>query len=163
MSIEITRDRDPAATRRILSELPEWFGIPEANEHYSAAARDKDSYLARGNGRTLGVLLADRHFPQCGEIHLVAVDPSCRGMGIGSALVGAFEDDLRASGAVLMEVKTVGPTYEHAGYAATRAFYEARGFLPVEEVPGLDWDGPTVIFVKPLHARDQHVAGTRGR
>ncbi len=50
-----------------------------------------------------------------------------------------------------MEVKTVGPSFDHAGYQSTRAFYEARGFLPLEEVSGLDWDGPAVIMVKPLH------------
>lgn len=49
-----------------------------------------------------------------------------------------------------MEVKTVGPSFDHDGYRATRAFYETMGFIPLEEVTGLDWDGPTIIMVKPL-------------
>lgn len=39
---------------------------------------------------------------------------------------------------------------EDAGYAATRAFYAARGFVPMEEIDELDWGGPTLIMVKPL-------------
>ncbi len=34
LEVRIERRQDAAATRRILESLPEWFGIPEANEHY---------------------------------------------------------------------------------------------------------------------------------
>ncbi|USQ78774.1 GNAT family N-acetyltransferase [Ornithinimicrobium faecis] len=150
MNITITRGNDPEATRRILGGLPDWFGIPAANEHYVSAAAEKDSYLARVEGSTVGVALIDRHFPDTGEIHLIAVAPEHHGTGVGSALVTAIEHDLRTDGARLLEVKTVGPSHDDAGYAATRAFYAARGFLPLEEIRGLEWDGPLVIMVKPL-------------
>lgn len=150
MSITVTRGNDPEATRRILGALPAWFGIPAANEHYVIAAAAKDSYLAQVEGTTVGVALVDRHFPVTGEIHLIAVTPEHHGSGAGSALLAAIEHELRADGVRLLEVKTVGASYEDEGYAATRAFYAARGFLPLEEVEGLDWDGPTVIMVKPL-------------
>lgn len=150
MSLTITRAHDPEGTRRILAALPTWFGIPEANEHYVRAAGEKPSYLAVAAGRTVGVALLDRHFPASGEIHLIAVDPELHGTGAGSALLAAIEEDLVADGARLLQVKTVGASYEDQGYAATRAFYEARGFLPLQEVEGLDWDGPTLILVKTL-------------
>lgn len=150
MSVTVSRGNDPEATRRILANLPAWFGIPEANEHYVTAAATKDSYLAQLGGVTVGVALVDRHFPTTGEIHLIAVDPGQHGTGAGSALLAALEHDLRTDGARLLEVKTVGASFEDEGYAATRAFYLARGFLPLEEVEGLDWDGPTLIMVKPL-------------
>lgn len=150
MSIAVTRGRDPEATRRILAGLPSWFGIPEATAHYVRAAAEKESYLAVIDGGTVGVALVDRHFPETAEIHLIAVAPQHHGTGVGSALVAALEGDARADGARLLEVKTVGASFVDEGYAATRAFYAARGFLPLEEVTGLDWDGPTVIMVKPL-------------
>ncbi|NLG21346.1 MAG: GNAT family N-acetyltransferase [Actinomycetales bacterium] len=150
MTLTITRGQDPEATRRILAGLPSWFGIPAANEHYVTAAGEKDSYLARVGGATVGVALVDRHFPETAEIHLIAVAPEHHGSGVGSALVDALESDARADGARLLEVKTVGPSHDDEGYAATRAFYLARGFLPLEEFQRLDWDGPTVIMVKPL-------------
>ncbi len=150
MHLTITRGNDPEATRRILGALPDWFGIPSANEHYVSAAASKDSYLAQFGGTTVGVALVDRHFAQTAEIHLIAVAPEHHGSGAGSALLAAIEHDLREDGAQLLAVKTVGPSYADDGYAATRAFYTARGFLPVEEIEGLDWDGPTVIMIKPL-------------
>lgn len=149
-ALVVRRGQDPEAVRRILAALPSWFGIPEANEHYLRAAGAKESYLALLDGEVVGVALVDRHFPTTGEIHLIAVLPDHHGTGVGTALVAEVEADLRADGARLLEVKTVGPSYEDAGYAASRAFYAARGFIPVEEVHGLDWDGPTVIMVKPL-------------
>lgn len=152
MTTEITRGQDPEGTRRILAALPDWFGIPEANEHYVRAAGEKDSYLARVDGATVGVALVDRHFPETAEIHLIAVAPEHHGTGVGSALVAALEADLLADGVRLLEVKTVGASFEDEGYAATRAFYLARGFLPLEEREQLDWDGPTLILVKPLGA-----------
>ena len=150
MTITIVRDRDPEATREILGALPDWFGIPEANEHYVRAAAEKTSYLARVDDTTVGVALLDRHFPTTGEIHLIAVAPQAHGTGVGSALVAAIEADLVADGARLLQVKTVGPSFADEGYAATRAFYQSRGFLPLEEISGLDWDGPTLIMVKLL-------------
>lgn len=150
MTITIERGQDPEATRHILASLPAWFGIPEANEHYVRAATEKDSYLARVAGATVGVALVDRHFPETTEIHLIAVAAEHHGCGAGSALVAALEQDARDRGARLLEVKTVGPSFADEGYADTRAFYAARGFLPLEEVEGLDWDGPTLIMVKPL-------------
>lgn len=150
MSVTITRANDPEAARRILSALPDWFGIPSANAHYVRAAAEKVSYLAQIDGATVGVALVDRHFPQTAEIHLIAVTPEHHGAGVGSALVAAIEADTLADGVRLLEVKTVGASYTDEGYAATRGFYQARGFLPLEEMTGLDWDGPTVIMVKPL-------------
>ncbi|MCK0113328.1 GNAT family N-acetyltransferase [Ornithinimicrobium sp. F0845] len=150
MSITITRAQDPPATHRILAALPSWFGIPAANEHYVTAAGEKDSYLAQVDGVTVGVALVDRHFAETAEIHLIAVAPEHHGGGVGSALVAAIEDAVRADGAQLLEVKTVGASHADEGYAATRAFYRARGFLRLEEFEGLDWEGPTVILVKPL-------------
>ena len=148
--MKIIRANDPKATARILAALPDWFGIPAANEHYVRAAAEKPSYLARVDDTVVGVALLDRHFPETGEIHLIAGEPQHHGLGLGSALLAAIEADLRADGARLLEVKTVGPSYEAAGYAATRAFYAARGFLPLEEVTDFDWPGPTLIMVKPL-------------
>lgn len=47
-------------------------------------------------------------------------------------------------------MQTVGPSFEDAWYAATRAFYERRGFFPLQELMRVDWEEPTLILVKPL-------------
>ena len=65
-------------------------------------------------------------------------------------LVAAIEDDLRADGARMLQVHTVGPSFESASYARTRAFYEAVGFVPLQEFEGIDWAGPTLVLAKSL-------------
>jgi hypothetical protein len=47
-------------------------------------------------------------------------------------------------------VKTLGASRESEHYARTRRFYEARGFVPLEEFPNL-WPGnPALQLVKRL-------------
>jgi GNAT superfamily N-acetyltransferase len=70
--------------------------------------------------------------------------------GVGSALLAAAEAALRQGGIEYLQVKTLGPSRESEGYAATRRFYEARGFVPIEEFPDL-WPGnPCLLLVKKL-------------
>ncbi|WP_436532303.1 GNAT family N-acetyltransferase [Actinoplanes sp. HUAS TT8] len=146
----IERRSDPSATGRILRALPSWFGIEEAVLDYVDDAAVLPSYLAVRDSETVGVALVRRHFPESAELHLIAVHPQVRGTGVGSLLVAAVEDDLRADGVRLLQVKTTGESFEHDGYAQTRAFYRARGFVALEEIRGLIWDGPTLLMVKTL-------------
>jgi GNAT superfamily N-acetyltransferase len=146
----IDRRQDPEAVDRILRSLPAWFGIEEAIQTYVHRAARLPSYLATIGEEVVGVALVERHFPESAEIHLIAVDPLHHGSGVGSAPVRYIEDDLRADGARVLQVHTVGPSFDNEEYAKTRQFYGAAGFIPLREVDGLDWDGPTLILVKSL-------------
>jgi len=149
--VRIERRHDPAAIERLLRELPDWFGIEEAILGYAADAERLSSYLALdGDGEVIGVCLVQRHFAESAELHLIAVSPGHHGSGVGSAMVAAVEGDLRPDGARILQVHTVGPSREDVHYARTRAFYRARGFLPLQEFDRIDWDGPTLVLVKPL-------------
>ena len=147
--------QDPATIARLLTALPTWFGIPESNAAYIQAGHELPTYLARPAGdpsaAPAGVLLAQRHFPEAAEIHLLAVDPRQHRAGAGRALVRALEADLVADGCRLLQVKTLGPTHPDPGYALTRRFYAAVGFRPLEELLEF-WDrgNPCLIMVKAL-------------
>lgn len=139
-----------AVAERLLAALPTWFGIPESNAGYVAAATRLPGYVARVGADAVGILLCERHFPESAEVHLLAVDPSWHRRGIGRALVATAIGDLRPTGCRLLQVKTLGPSHPDAGYAKTRQFYRAVGFLPVEELPDL-WPGnPCLVMVRPL-------------
>lgn len=157
VTIDIIEHRDGDAVRRILEALPEWFGIPEAIDSYAADAVDGSygSLMAIADGEPVGVLLTRRHFPESAEIHLMAVHPDVRGTGIGRRLVERVVDDLSADDCKLLSVHTVGPSFENAPYAQTRAFYTRMGFLPLEEHDDLEWPGPTLILVRALAMTDQ--------
>jgi GNAT superfamily N-acetyltransferase len=151
--VTVERRNDPAAVERILRSLPEWFGIEDSLLEYVADAGTAESYLAVEDGEIVGVALVHEHFPRSAELTLIAVHAERRHGGLGSALVEAVVDSLTARGFLLLEVHTVGPSYEHDGYAATRAFYGRSEFVAMHEFHGLDWPGPTVIMVRPLRPR----------
>lgn len=144
------RRHDPAAVERILRALPAWFGIEDSLRHYVVDAAMLPSYLAVQGDRVIGAALVARHFPSSAEIHLIAVDPAAHRRGVGSALIATLTDDLRADGCRVLQVHTVGPSHPSPEYARTREFYLGLGFLPLQEFGGLDWDGPTLVLVKPL-------------
>ncbi|WP_432880515.1 GNAT family N-acetyltransferase [Kribbella sp. CA-245084] len=137
-------------TEKLIEQLPAWFGIPEANAEYVNAARELPGLLARTDGEPAGVLLYRQHFPQAAEIHLMAVAPNWHRQGIGAALVRRLVSDLHGGGCQLLQVKTLGPSRPNAGYGATRAFYRAMGFLPLEELMDLWDDNPCLLMVMPL-------------
>lgn len=149
-TLEIERRQDPAAVDRILRSLPGWFGIEEAILNYVDSASRRDSFLAVMRGEVVGVALVDRHFPESAELALIAVHASRRGAGIGASLVTAVEEALVSDDCGLLQVHTVGPSFEDNAYAQTRAFYIRSGFLPLQEFNRIDWDGPTLVLVKPL-------------
>jgi GNAT superfamily N-acetyltransferase len=146
----VERRNDAVAVERILRSLPDWFGIEESLLEYVADAAHAESYLAVHGGEVVGVALVHERFPQSAELTLIAVHADSRGAGHGAALVEAVADSLVERGFGLLEVHTVGPSYEHEGYAATRAFYERTGFIPMHEFDGIDWNGPTLVLVRPL-------------
>lgn len=150
MPIEVVRRHDPDAAREILASLPEWFGIPEATTSYVEDAGRVPSYLAVDGDEVVGLALLNEHFPQSRELHLIAVRRDRHREGIGRLLLDAIESDLRESGVRILEVHTVGPSSESGEYARTREFYLATGFVAMNELRRIDWNGPTLILVKPL-------------
>lgn len=137
-------------TRHLLEALPDWFGIPEANESYIESATRLAGYVARYGTDTVGVLLVRHHYPETAEIHLIAVAPEHHRQGIGKALLDAAEADLRIEHVRLLQVKTLGPSRPDPGYDKTREFYRSAGFWRLEEMTELWDDDPCLILVKPL-------------
>jgi GNAT superfamily N-acetyltransferase len=148
--------RDPATVERLLAALPKWFGIESSNRAYIADAHELPTYLARPAGspdaQPVGVLLAQRHFRESAEIHLLAVAPELHRQGAGRALVAALTADLVADGCELLQVKTQGPSRPDEGYTRTRLFYASLGFRPLEERTDI-WGpaSPCLFMVMPLH------------
>ena len=142
-------DRD--AVRAILDDLPGWFGRPEANAAYVAAADTFPNYFAvEPAGERLGVALVQQHFPVAAEIHLIAVKAGWHRRGVGRALLTTIEGDLRQAGTRMLTVKTLGRADPDEGYRRTRMFYEGMGFVPLEEFADL-WPGtPCLFMAKPL-------------
>ena len=130
----------------VLRELPEWFGIEEATAAYIRDVADLPTFAAGEDG----FVSLKLHSPQAAELYVMGVRPRDHRRGLGTALLAAAEAYLRARGVEYLQVKTLGPSDPDAGYAKTRSFYLARGFVPLEEIHGL-WDhNPCLLLVKRL-------------
>lgn len=151
MRVELTAVPRPDVVDRLLRALPDWFGIESSIVGYVDAGRRLPTILASGDdGNAVGVLLYEKHFPETMEVHLMAVDPAWHRRGIGAAMLAETERLVRADGARLLTVKTLGPSRPSKEYDGTRRFYLACGFLPVEEFLDLWPDNPCLLMAKPL-------------
>jgi N-acetylglutamate synthase-like GNAT family acetyltransferase len=146
-----TGGHHPEEVRRILAEVPGWFGLPESNEEYVEKASTLTNVVARDGHEVVGICLLLQHNPTSVEIDLLAVPATLHRRGVGRAILEHVERDLRATGVRLLHLKTLGPSRDDEGYARTRAFYEAMGFLPMEERTDI-WDpsNPALFLVKVL-------------
>ena len=125
------------AVEPILRALPHWFGIEEATRHYIDFAGENPTYLACDNELPVGFLTLARHSEASAEIYVMGVLPDCHRKGIVRLLVEAAERDLRVEGVRFLQVKTLSDKHPDDGYRRTRAFYEAMGFVLLEEFPEL--------------------------
>ena len=81
------------------------------------------------------------------DLYWIVVDPTRQHRGIGTQLLGAVESRLIAEGCRLIVIETSS----RADYAATRAFYERRGYARVATIPGYYAPGDDLaIYLKDL-------------
>ena len=147
MVVEIA---DPESRSRlcesILRALPDWFGIEDATAAYIRDVADLPTFAVEDDG----FLALKLHTPRAAEVYVMGVRPERHRRGVGTALLAAAEDFLRAAGVEYLQVKTLGPSRPDDGYERTRRFYEARGFVALEEIHDL-WEGnPCLLMVKRL-------------
>ena len=71
--------------------------------------------------------------------------------GAGKARPTAAQDWLKTQAVEYLQVKTLGPSNSDLHYAATRGFYQAMGFRPLEEFKQI-WDehNPCLVMIKRL-------------
>ncbi len=162
------RQSGPVVTRRasdeelgvcveIAGSLPDYFTKEAINEILPADLRRFGAIVAEVDQSIVGFLVACRKASGIAEILWLAVRRQAQGSGVGSALVQGAAAALRAEGVKILAVKTLAPTANEGGYAATRRFYEARGFEMLEIIdPYPYWDpgNPCAIYVKALTPGD---------
>lgn len=137
--------------RSILAELPAWFGLPEANEGYVEHADLHPGVIADDDGRAVGISTVVRHSPHAAEIHLMAVKPAAHRRGVGTSMLRDIESDLADEGVRFLQVMTLSARHPDPGYALTRRFYRAAGFVVLEEFPDL-WgaSNPALQMIKSI-------------
>lgn len=125
------------------------MGLADARETYITNAGHLPMIVARIHaGVPIGFLSLKRHTDAAAEAYVLGVRREHR-HGCGRAMFDAAEHRLTAEGARYLTVKTLAPDRPDPNYAATRRFYEAIGFEPIEVFPTL-WnkDNPCLLMKK---------------
>lgn len=137
---------------KIARALPDYFTAAGVSA-LQVDAQSQDLYAEVRDGQVVGFAVVGKKSEFVREILWMAVDQDHQGAGIGSALLAAVEDELRLTGACILEVKTLAASAEYAPYEKTRRFYDRAGFMLLETIhpyPGWDEDSPCAIYVKAL-------------
>jgi coenzyme F420-0:L-glutamate ligase/coenzyme F420-1:gamma-L-glutamate ligase len=151
--MQVVEIQEPAERSRIveavLRDLPDWFGIEEATRKYIEDAASLPTFAVEPDA---GFLCVKQHTPQAAEVYVMGVRREQHRRGIGRALVAEAERWCRIHGIRYLQVKTLGPSRpDPGGYDLTREFYDAMGFVRLEELHGLwDEENPTLILVKDV-------------
>lgn len=137
--------------RRVLEDLTDWFGIPEALDAY---CRDVEALAMFGyivENDVPGFIALKRHNDLVAEAYVLGVVRRWHRHGIGRKLIEHVKARMAARGMRFLTVKTVADSQPSSAYGCTRRFYEAMGFVPVEEFPDL-WgpDNPCLFMIAPV-------------
>ena len=98
----------------------------------------------------IGFLTITRPSTATAQISWLAVQADERGRGVGTALIERLVEDLSHEPVRLLVVETLSDREDPGPeYAATRAFYLARGFSPAAELQGYP-DNPIQLLAKPI-------------
>jgi GNAT superfamily N-acetyltransferase len=151
----LTVEDAPVCDQIILS-LPHHFGYESGRIACAEAVCTSEGWVATLGSRVIGFLTVQDHFDTTAEITWMAVHAQYRRQGIGQRLIQRLRQEKKAWGYRLLLVSTLAPSYDEGptedGYAGTRAFYQAAGFLALREVP-LYWgegSDPALLLVMPL-------------
>jgi GNAT superfamily N-acetyltransferase len=135
----------------ILRSLPAWFGIEKDIILYSTEIDKLPTWLACEEEHVIGFVSLKQNTPYAAEIFVMGILPVSHRKGIGKALINSAQEWLKSCSVEYLQVKTLGTSRSDAGYAKTRAFYEAMEFRPLEEFKQIwDEDNPCLIMVKKI-------------
>lgn len=155
---------DAAACTAIVGALADWF-TPDVPRRVGADVGRLGGWAVTGeDGEVAGFAVVERRGGVAAEILWAAVHPDRRGGGLGTALVETVLDRLAAEGVAVVEVKTLDPSSPYEPYRATRAFWQARGFVHVDSVdpfPGWQAGNPAGVYVAALFPTVGVEAGDR--
>jgi GNAT superfamily N-acetyltransferase len=130
----------------VLEALPGWFGVEDANARYVEEVAELPTFAVGDDG----FLSLKLHTAKAAEVYVMGVRPERHGRGLGTQLLAAAEQFLKGRGVEYLQVKTLGPSRPSERYERTRRFYEARGFVALEELHGVWDDQNPCLLVKRL-------------
>ena len=133
--------------RKILEELPDWFGIEEAREQYIRESGQQICIGAAGKQGYIGFVCLKETGKDTLELAVMGVLEAYHRQGTGRKLFMAAKEIAREKGYSFLQVKTV-QMGKYENYDDTNRFYISMGFQEFEVFPDL-WDkaNPCQIYI----------------
>ena len=133
--------------RDVLSNLPEWFGLPESTIEYINCSKDLPFWANFEENQATGFIVLKEISPYTVELYVMGVLKEFHRKKIGRDLFKACYDYAKEHGYLYMQVKTVKEGC-YKEYDKTSAFYKSLGFKEFECFPTL-WDqwNPCQIYI----------------
>lgn len=147
---EISQDTAEAVCRKITADLPEYFGLPDANEHYAVGVGSRQNFAAKLGGNYIGLISIDFPYPNNCNVYWVAVLRHFHTQGIGSKLIEAAYHFAKEHSAKTMTVETLAPLESDENYLKTYNFYRSNGFDPLLNLKPQGYEWNMVYMIKIL-------------
>lgn len=150
--IKIDGEKASLLCKKITADLPEYFGIPEANEHYIEGVRAKTNFAAQKDDELIGLLSLEFPYPNNANIYWMAVLKKYHFLGVGKALLKKAEQYADENKALSLTVETLSPKESDENYLKTYNFYKANGFWPLFNLKpkGYEWNMVYMMKVNTL-------------
>lgn len=142
--VELSPNEAERACRKISASLPEWFGIPEANERYAEGVRTRLALGYLVNNICVGMISLEFPFENSANIYWMGVNNDWHFHGIGKALLRFAEIICLKREVYSISVETLSPKENDDNYLKTYRFYTNKGFRPLFE---LNTYGPEYLMV----------------
>lgn len=148
---QISAEDAKILARQIMSDLPEYFGLPEYNGQHLQGVRSRINFAAKIHGVYAGLLSLEFPYPENSNIYWMAVSQYWQGKGIGHRLLNAAVQYARIQGVFTMTVETLAPSESDENYLGTYQFYRKQGFSPLFNLKPADYLRNMVYMAKNLN------------
>ncbi len=137
--------------RTITADLPEYFGLPECNEHYILGVGSRINFAARVEEQYVGLLSLDFPYPENSNLYWMGVLRIFQGHNIGYSLIKEAIHYAKQQGATTMSVETLAPVESDENYLKTYEFYKNNGFNPLLNLKPAGYEWSMVYMVLNLN------------
>ena len=137
-------------SRTILTQLPEWFGLPDSTNEYIQNSKTMPFWACLDEDKPIGFIALKATSDFTAEVYVMGVLKELHRNGIGKALFESAKKSACEKGYSFLQVKTV-QMGKYEVYDKTNRFYLSLGFKEFEIFPTL-WDewNPCQIYVMAL-------------
>ena len=155
---KITGERAKTLCLAITTELPEYFGVPEANEHYAIGVTNRINFAAKKDDIYIALISIDFPYHYNANIYWMAVRPDFHRQGVGKQLIDAACHFAVTQGATTITVETLSPSESEENYLKTYRFYLSVGFKALFDLKPAGYEWTMAYMMKQLEplAINQH-------